>query len=74
MNNDCCGRGQLTEGSVIPQQVILGGIKKKAEQSMKRKSINSSGHGLSFSFCLEAPALTSLYEELQAEISSFLPR
>jgi hypothetical protein len=45
-------------GGAIPGQVVLGSIRKQAEQAMGNKPVSSTLHGLCISSCLQVPALT----------------
>lgn len=42
LDNDWCGRAQPTVGSATPWQVVPGGIRKQAEQTIKSKSVSTS--------------------------------
>jgi hypothetical protein len=44
-------------GGVIPGQVVLGSIRKKAEQAMGSKPVSSTLQGLCISSCFWVPAL-----------------
>jgi hypothetical protein len=44
-------------GGATTGLVVLGPIRKQAEQATRRKSISSLLHGLSISSCLQVPAL-----------------
>ena len=44
-------------GGAIPGLVVLGPIRKQAEQAMGSKPVSSTLHGLCISSCLQVPAL-----------------
>jgi hypothetical protein len=41
LENNQCGRVQPTVGSAIPGQVVLGCVRKEAEQAMESKLVSS---------------------------------
>lgn len=55
--------------SVAAWQVVLGGIRKQAEQVTENKPIGIVAHDLCISCCLQVPALTTLTER-----KPFLPK
>jgi hypothetical protein len=44
-------------GGAIPGLVVLGSIRKQAEQAMESKPVSSTLHGLCISSCLQVAAL-----------------
>ena len=46
-------------GNTTPGPIVLDGIRKLTEQSMKSKPVSSSLYDLFFSSCLQVPALSS---------------
>ena len=71
------GRFQQMIGGAVPRLVVLGSIRKQAEQARGSKPVGSTFHGLSISSCLQVPALTSSSEEHQcgsvSQRNPFLP-
>ena len=51
------GKAQPVAGGAIPALLVLGSIKKQAEQGMGNKSVSSILHGVCNSSCLQHPAL-----------------
>jgi len=52
-------RAQLNVGGAILGLVILGSMRKQAEQARGNKSVSTLLHGLCISSCLQDPALSS---------------
>jgi hypothetical protein len=50
-------KAQPIVGVAIPGLVVLGSIRKQAEQAMGSRPVSSTLHGLCISFCLQDPAL-----------------
>ena len=44
-------------GGAIPRRMVLGSIRKQAEQAMRNKPVSSTLRGLCISSCLQVPAL-----------------
>jgi hypothetical protein len=44
-------------GGAIPGLVVLGSVRKQAEQAMGSKPVSSTLHGLCISSCLQVPVL-----------------
>ena len=58
--SDWWGRAQPIVGGAIPGQVVLGSIRKQAEQAMRNKPLSSTPPWPLYHSCLQVPALTSL--------------
>ena len=56
-------RGPIV-GGAIPGLVVLGSIRKQAEQAMRSKPVSSTHHGLRSSFCLQVLAPLSSFPDL----------
>jgi len=51
-------------GGAIPRLMVLGSIRKQAEQAMRSKPVSSILHGLCLSSCLQVPALLEFLPSL----------
>lgn len=66
--NDLCEQAHSKGGGAIPEQAILDGVEKQAEQAMKRKPISSNFSGLCFSSCLHILLVYTLLYNLNGTI------
>ena len=55
-------------GGAIPGLVVLGSIRKPAEQAMRNKPVSSILHGLRIDSCLQDPALSALMMNFSMEL------
>lgn len=60
LNRDPWGRAQTIVGGAILELVVLGSIKKQAEQVKGNQSVSSTLYGLCISSSLQVPALLEL--------------